>query len=217
MTTVSPCSAGRFALFPWGPALGISALVDEAPSDSVSAAGGGGELASLLPAIARGDRAAFAELYRRTSAKLFGIARRVTGDEGAAEEVLQDVFVTVWNKAGQFEVGRASPISWLAVLTRNRAIDRKRRSVLPTAPIEAADAVPADAPLADALFEQAEEAGRLHDCLDALDARARGYIRAAFIDGATYPELASRDDVPLGTMKSWIRRGLQSLRGCLES
>lgn len=177
---------------------------------------GSSDLASLLPAIALGDRQAFSILYQRTSAKMFGIARRVIGDDGVAEEVLQDVFVTVWNKAGQFEPKRASPITWMAVMTRNRAIDRKRRAILPTASIEAANDFAADIPLADAVIEQRQDAHQLADCLEGLDERANRYIRAAFLDGSTYNELATRDGVPLGTMKSWIRRGLLSLRECLE-
>lgn len=201
--------------FPCGLTTGIRAPMEDRPS-TIGAAGGS-ELSPLLPAIAAGDRGALATLYRRTSAKMYGIALRILGDEAEAEEVLQDVFVTVWNKAALFEASRASPITWLAVMTRNRAIDRKRRASLPTAPIEAAADVPADAPLASELAERRQEAGRLTHCLEELDERARRLIRDAFLDGATYPELALREDVPLGTMKSWIRRGLQRLRGCLES
>ena len=115
-----------------------------------------------------------------------------------------------------FEVGRASPITWLAVMTRNRAIDRKRRAVLPTEPIDAAAEFADDRPLASEIAEQQEESNRLHHCLDELDERARSLIRDAFLGGASYPDLAAREAVPLGTMKSWIRRGLQRLKGCLE-
>lgn len=215
MTSIAPCRVNG-SLFPWHTSLGNSALVDKMPFGTVGAAGSS-ELAPLLPAIARGDRSAFAALYQRTSRKLYGIALRVLGDEFGAEEVVQDVYVTVWNKAAMFDAGRASPITWLAVMTRNRAIDRKRRAVLPTTSLDHASDIAAEQPLADALVEQGQEAGRLHHCLGELDERARGYIRDAFLDGASYPELASRDGVPLGTMKTWIRRGLQALRGCLES
>jgi len=211
-TTIDPVSFAPD--FPCAKALGISATMEQ----TASAGGGanGSDLALLLPSIAAGDRAALATLYRRTSAKLYGVALRILADEGAAEEVLQDVFVTVWNKAALFEVGRASPITWLAVMTRNRAIDRKRRLTLPTVPIELAAGVMSDAPLASEIAEQREESGRLRHCLDELDERARGFIREAFLGGLTYPELAERETVPLATMKSWIRRGLQRLKGCLE-
>jgi len=200
--------------FPCAVALGISEAMEKTASSGASA--DGGDLALLLPSIAAGDRSALATLYRRTSAKLYGVAVRILADEGAAEEVLQDVFVTVWNKAAAFEVGRASPITWLAVLTRNRAIDRKRRLAIPTVPINLAAEVAGDAPLASEIAEQREEAGRLHHCLEELDERARSLIRDAFLGGLSYPELAQRETVPLGTMKSWIRRGLQKLKGCLE-
>ena len=202
--------------FPCASLGSIKATMQDSPS-SAGTSTGTSILAPLLPAIASGNRDALATLYQRTSAKLYGIALHVLGDEGAAEEVLQDVFVTVWNKAAMFDAGRASPISWLAVMTRNRAIDRKRRAVLPTVPIEAAAGIPADAALASEVAERRQEAGRLARCLEELDERARGLIRDAFVDGSTYPQLAEREGVPLGTMKSWIRRGLQRLKGCLES
>jgi RNA polymerase sigma factor (sigma-70 family) len=175
------------------------------------------ELASVLEAVARGDRQAFARLYERTSGKLYGICIRLLGNESEAQDVLQDVYVTVWQKAGRFDRGRASPITWLAVLTRNKGIDRLRRRSTTTEPIEAAAEIEDDRPLPFELAQQKQDAGRLSDCLEELDERPRAMIRAAFLDGATYPELAEREGVPLGTMKSWIRRAMQRLRGCLET
>jgi RNA polymerase sigma-70 factor (ECF subfamily) len=178
---------------------------------------GGDELATILEAVARGDRQAFARLYERTSAKLYGICLRLLGNEAEAEDVLQDVYVTVWQKAERFDRGRASPITWLAVLARNKGIDRLRRRATRSEPIEAAAEVEDESPLPFELVRQKQEAGRLSDCLEELDERPRAMIRAAFLDGATYPELAEREGVPLGTMKSWIRRAMQRLRGCLET
>ena len=175
------------------------------------------ELATVLEAVARGDRHAFARLYERTSAKLYGICLRLLGSEAEAEDVLQDVYVTVWQKAEQFDRGRASPITWLSVLARNKGIDRLRRRSAQSEPIDAAEEVEDESPLPFELVEQKQEAGRLSDCLDQLEERPRAMIRAAFLDGATYPELAEREGVPLGTMKSWIRRAMQRLRGCLET
>jgi RNA polymerase sigma-70 factor (ECF subfamily) len=175
-----------------------------------------GQLAQLLEAVSRGDRSAFAALYRRTSAKLYGICLRLLGSEAEAQDVLQEVYVTVWQKAGQFDSARASPITWLAVLTRNKAIDRLRRRPIASEGIEAAAEIEDDSPSAFDLVGGAEDAARLGHCLGELEERARTMIRAAFLDGATYPELAEREGVPLGTMKSWIRRGLQRLRGCLD-
>lgn len=175
------------------------------------------ELAGMLEAVAQGDRSAFARLYDRTSSKLYGIGLRLLGSESEAEELLQDVYVTVWQKADRFDAAKASPITWLAVLARNKGIDRLRKRSTKSEPIEAAVHVEDDSPLPFELVNRAQEAGRLWDCLDELDERPRAMIRAAFLDGATYPELAEREGVPLGTMKSWIRRAMQRLRGCLES
>jgi RNA polymerase sigma-70 factor (ECF subfamily) len=174
------------------------------------------ELLDLLSAVSRGDRAAFAELYRRTSAKLYGISLRLLGSEAEAQDVLQEVYVLVWQKAGRFDPNKASAITWLAVLTRNKAIDRLRSPRIGREGIEAAADVEDDSPSAFDIIGEQDDSARLGRCLDELDERARGAIRAAFLDGHTYPQLAEREGVPLGTMKSWIRRGLARLRGCLE-
>ncbi|MEO7564422.1 MAG: sigma-70 family RNA polymerase sigma factor [Sphingomicrobium sp.] len=175
-----------------------------------------GELAAIVRSVAGGDRTAMATLYQRTSAKLFGICVRLLGSEAEAEEVLQDVYITVWGKAASFDSAKASPITWLSVLARNRSIDRLRRRRVKFEDLDAANDIADPDPSAFELAAQAEDRGRLSDCLDELDERPRQMIRSAFIDGATYSELAKIESVPLGTMKSWIRRGLQNLRGCLE-
>jgi RNA polymerase sigma-70 factor, ECF subfamily len=174
------------------------------------------ELASLLAAISRGDRQAFSKLYECTSAKLYGICLRLMGNEAEAQEVLQEAYVTVWRKADRFEPAKASPVTWLAVLARNTAVDRLRRRHDMFEDLDAAANVEANDPSAFNILADAQDAIRLHYCLEALDERAGAMIRSAFIDGASYPQLAAREGVPLGTMKSWIRRGLQRLRGCLE-
>lgn len=176
----------------------------------------GRELSLLLKAIAGGDRAALSTLYERTNAKLYGICSHLLGNEAEAEEVLQDVYLIVWQKAERFDENKASPITWLAVLTRNRAIDRLRRRRLKTAALDDAGEVADDSDTAFELLEQDEQSARLAGCIEELDERPRAMIRAAFLDGATYPQLAEREAVPLGTMKSWIRRALLRLRGCLE-
>lgn len=173
-------------------------------------------LADLLAQVAGGDRAALSSLYDRTSAKLYGICLRLLQREAEAQDVLQDVYLTVWQKARMFDASKASAITWLAVLARNRAIDRLRRRSLGTVDIGAAADVPDESPSALEIAERSQESKRLAECMDELDDRAREVIRAAFLDGATYTELATRRAVPLGTMKSWIRRGLLRLRGCLE-
>lgn len=174
------------------------------------------ELNPLLRLVATGDRQALGDLYGRTSAKLYGICVRLLGSQTEAEEVLQEVYVTVWKNAARFDPLKASPITWLAILARNKAIDRLRLRQVLTGPIEDASEVADDRPSALDVLETAQERERLNGCLDELESQQRSMIRAAFLDGASYPELAEREGVPLGTMKSWIRRGLLRLRGCLQ-
>jgi len=174
------------------------------------------ELVELLQSLAAGNRQALRPLYDRTSAKLFGICVRLLGDREEAEDVLQTVYLTVWRKAGTFDPARASAITWLAVLTRNRAIDRLRGTRLAAEDIDAAADICDEQPSSLELLEAEEDRVRLKHCLDELDERPRTMIRAAFFDGKTYPQLAEREGVPLPTMKSWIRRGLLRLRGCME-
>uniref|UniRef100_UPI0035C9BF98 sigma-70 family RNA polymerase sigma factor n=1 Tax=uncultured Sphingomonas sp. TaxID=158754 RepID=UPI0035C9BF98 len=163
------------------------------------------------------DRAAFRDLYTLTSAKLFGICYRICGERQAAEDVLHDVYLTIWKRAGAYEPARASPITWLATIARNRAIDWQRaQSVRRSSPLEDAPPILDAAPLASDVMLEEESAHHLHTCLESLEVRQRTAIRTAFFDGVTYAELAEREAVPLGTMKSWVRRGLAKLKACLE-
>ena len=175
-------------------------------------------LAAALARVAAGDRAALRIVYQDTSAKLFGVCLRILNDRGEAEDVLQDVYVAVWRKAASFDPARASPITWLVAIARNRAIDRLRASAISrrAEPIESAEDVRDDAPAALDLVVSAEQQARLRICLDELEERQSTAIRSAFLDGVTYEQLAQRMSVPLGTMKSWVRRGLMKLRACLE-
>jgi RNA polymerase sigma-70 factor (ECF subfamily) len=175
-----------------------------------------GELVALMDACAAGDRQAFATLYERTSAKLYGICLRVVGNEPEAQDVLQETYIRIWQKAERFDSTKASPITWLAVLARNKAIDRLRKRTAPTQELESAFAVQDDAPSPFEIIEREQGHARLAECLGTLEEGPRTAIRSAFLDGITYPELARRQGVPIGTMKSWIRRGLQRLRGCLD-
>ena len=176
------------------------------------------ELAAALVRIAGGDRGALRLVYQETSAKLFGVCLRILKDRSESEDVLQDVYVTVWRKAASFDPSRASPITWMVAIARNRSIDRLRSRAAGgrLEPIEAADAVSDPAPAALERVESAQQQQRLARCLEELEARHATAIRAAFLDGATYEQLAARMNVPLGTMKSWIRRALLKLRACLE-
>ncbi|MEP7185134.1 MAG: sigma-70 family RNA polymerase sigma factor [Rhodanobacter sp.] len=175
------------------------------------------ELNKLLQQTGANDQKAFAELYRRTSSKLFGVCLRMLRDRSEAEEVLQETYTTVWRRASSFDATKASAITWLVTLSRNKAIDRLRqhREELlddPARMDETADERPT--PIDDA--ETSQENQRLQGCLDELEPQQQSSVREAFFTGATYNELATRCQVPLGTMKSWIRRSLLQLRTCLD-
>lgn len=174
---------------------------------------------AALVRIPGGDRAALQTVYRLTSAKLFGVALRILGERSEAEDVLQEVYLTVWRKAGDFDPGRASPMTWLIAIARNRAIDRLRatRTSRHMDPIDAAAEVADTAPIADKALERSDDDARLHGCLDALAGHEQAALRGAFFDGNTYEELSVRMSVPLGTMKSWVRRAMIKLKSCLES
>ena len=197
-------------------------MIDSTPRASVNSAAGTPEAARLrlvetLVRTGEEDRAAFRDLYSLTSAKLFGICYRICGERQAAEDVLHDVYLTIWKRAGAYEPARASPITWLATIARNRAIDWQRaQTVRRASPIEDAPPILDTAPLASDVLLEAESTHQLHACLDSLEERQRAAIRTAFFDGVTYAELAEREAVPLGTRKSWVRRGLARLKACLE-
>jgi RNA polymerase sigma-70 factor (ECF subfamily) len=174
-------------------------------------------LSRALGRVAEGSQAALADVYGKSSAKLFGICLRILGDRSEAEDALQDIYVNVWRKAGSFDPARASPITWLAALARNRSIDRLRaRGTREMAPVEDAADVADGSDDALTRLMAAEEGGRIASCLDELETRQNRAIRSAFYEGRSYPELADQWAVPLGTMKSWIRRGLLRLKDCLE-
>jgi RNA polymerase sigma-70 factor (ECF subfamily) len=176
------------------------------------------KLARALVRVAEKDEAALEEVYVGTNAKLFGICLRILRDREEAEDALQEVYVKVWRSAASFDPVRASPITWLATLARNRAIDNLRSSARSrgTEPIEAGLETPDPQKDAFSAASEGQDRVRLAHCIGELDQHQSSAIRSAFMDGATYSELAERSAIPLGTVKSWIRRGLLRLRECLE-
>lgn len=183
----------------------------------LDAAAASHRLDELLDRVAGGDRQAFESVYQLASGRLFAICLHVLRDRGDAEEVLQEVFTAVWNKAAQFDRAKAAAMTWLSMLARNRAIDRLRAAP-PRAldDLSVAEELPDVAPQPAQVAEQASDHERLQHCLDTLEPRRRSLIRLAFMEGASYEELARRIGSPLGSVKSWIRRGLGQLRVCLE-
>lgn len=176
------------------------------------------ELNQLLSQTGAGDRGAFAELYRCTSPRLLSVCVRMLADRREAEEVLQEAYVAVWRRAKTFDPTRAGALTWLVALARNKAIDRLRQNQ-GTQGVSAAglEDLVDEEPTPAARAERGEEYRRLEQCMNELEAQQRGSIQAAFFSGLTYNALAERAKVPLGTMKSWIRRGLLQLRACLEA
>ena len=174
------------------------------------------DITKLIVRTSMRDRTAFDLLYRLTSAKLFGVCLRVLNDRSEAEEALQEVYVKVWTKADRFAVSELSPISWLVAVARNHAIDRLRARRKTTADIDAALDIADPAPGPEALAMAGEDSARVHRCLDELDEDRASAVRGAYLKGESYAELAERHDVPLNTMRTWLRRSLIKLRECLE-
>jgi RNA polymerase sigma-70 factor (ECF subfamily) len=186
------------------------------------------DLAALLGRVGLGDRAAFAVLYRTTSAHLFGVILRINGNRGQAEDVLQETFVNVWRSAGAFDAARAQPMTWLTSIARNGAIDSLRRAKARVATVSshvgsADDGDEADlaeqAPSADAgpleLLQQAAEKRDVQRCVGRLSAEQQQCIALAYYQGLSHSEVAEHLAQPLGTVKSWLRRALQTLKDCL--
>ena len=171
-------------------------------------------LAEALKRVAGGDRAAFEEVYRRTAAKLFGVCLQILPIRAEAEDVLQDVYCAVWRNAALFDRQRGSAMTWLMTIARNRSVDQVRRSKWGMlAPIESADRVADPQPMACDMISADEEHRRMRQCLDLLDERDATAIRMAFFEGSTYADLAAAMGIPVGTMKSRMRRALLQIRG----
>lgn len=175
-------------------------------------------LKALMTRLKRGDRSVFPAIYEATRVKLFGICLRILRDRSEAEDALQDTYANLLRSAGRYDPERASPISWLATLARNRAVDRARKGGVRSnaAPVDEAAQLPDDIPLAEDQLIDAERDERIHDCIETLSESQGAPIREAFFGGRTYDEIAQEAGVPPGTMRSRIRRGLQRLRDCLE-
>jgi len=174
------------------------------------------DLTDLLGQVAQGDRAALRAIYTRQSTRLFGIAMAIMRDRSAAADVLQDSFLKVWRRAGQFDPERGDGAVWLSSIVRHSALDavRARGREIPTD-----DPGLGDSMVEPEAFEQlaaSDEARRLHACLERLPKANREGIVMAFVHGLSHPEIAIKLDQPLGTVKSWIRRGLLTLRECLS-
>jgi RNA polymerase sigma-70 factor (ECF subfamily) len=174
------------------------------------------DIERMIARMAMGDRAALSALYAATSSKLFGIALRVLDDRAEAEDALQEIFVKVWHNADRYQVNGLSPMTWLITVARNHAIDRLRaRRSAQTSPMDevaefvAEGETPEEAAVASSVRRQ------IGDCLRALPADRADAVRRCYLGGASYQDLAALYDVPLNTIRTWLRRSLLKLRECM--
>jgi RNA polymerase sigma-70 factor (ECF subfamily) len=187
------------------------------------------DLARLLAFAGLGDRAAFATLYDRTSAHLFAVILRIHRDRAQAEDILQEVYVNVWRSAHSFDAAQSQPLTWLTSIARNRAIDSLRRAQtqpqIQPAPTSGGtdvedtdvyDTVVDDRAGPLELLSRATDARALSHCMQSLSAQQRQSVALAFYDGLSHAEVAEQLQQPLGTVKSWVRRALISLKSCLD-
>ena len=174
------------------------------------------ELVWLLAAVARGDKAAFERLYGATRAKLYGVLLRILGRPELADDVMQETYLKVWQMAGKFDPTVASPITWMVAMARNRAIDivRKRGEISIEDEPEAQN-VPAETPAPLARREMTEELRRLLACLGKLDPEKQRIVLLAYYSGWSREQLSHKLDIPVNTIKTWLRRSLLEIRECM--
>ena len=180
------------------------------------------QLIALIDRVALADESALKELYEMTSSKLYGVAVRVVSNKSWAEDVLQEAYINIWRIAGDYKASLSPPMAWMCLIVRSRGLDflRRRRSDRADAvqelddvlsdTLEGDSANPMDTALAG------EQAWALHQCLSQLDNKQREVVSLAYLRDLSHGELAEQLKLPLGTVKTWIRRGLEQLRGCMS-
>ena len=178
-------------------------------------------LAELLARTALSDQAAYAELYRLTASHLYAVALRILREPAAAEDMLQEAYISVWHHAGSYSPAKAKPQTWLTSIVRNRCLDQLRRREPDTVTMtrdedEAEMEFQAPGPTVVELLLAGAEANSVRECVDRLDGSQKQAIALAFYQGLSHTELADHLRQPLGTIKSWVRRGLERLKKCLE-
>jgi RNA polymerase sigma-70 factor, ECF subfamily len=176
-------------------------------------------LMELLARTALADHRAFADLYRLASPHLYAVALRILRESAAAEEVLQESFVNVWHHAGSYVAAKSQPLTWLTSIVRNRCLDQLRRREVDTVTMddeEHAMTIADESPTPLELLLSGADAHAVRGCVEQLDAGQKQVIALAFYHGLSHSELARHLAQPLGTVKSWVRRGLERLRACLD-
>ncbi len=174
------------------------------------------EIEGLIARVSLRDRAAFRQLYDRTSAKLFGICLRILNNRNDAEDTLQEVYVKIWNKADRFAQGRASGITWLCAIARNQAIDRYRARKPFSEDITEREDIPDNIPSPEASAVTNDNNRQLNNCLQELDEKHAAAVKRTYLSGWSYQDTADELGIPLNTAKTWIRRSLLALRECLN-
>lgn len=174
------------------------------------------DLSDLMDRVALRDRRAFAELYRRTGAKLFGVCLRILNNRTDAEETLQEAYVKIWRSAASFDRDKGSPIAWMVTVARYQAIDVARARQPEADDIDETFDIADPQPDPEREAIASGERRRIDDCLGELEVDRASAVQAAYLEGASYQELATRFEVPLNTMRTWLRRALLRLRECLE-
>ena len=180
------------------------------------------ELIALLDRVAAQDPAALKALYDGCASKLFGLALRVVGQREWAEDVLQESFLSIWRSAGDYRASLSPPMAWLAMIVRSRALDLLRRRKAERSHVtqdideEMSDTLAGDSACPLDTAQSSQQARALHDCLVQLENRQREVVSLAYIRDLSHTELAEQLKLPLGTVKTWIRRGLDQLRTCMS-
>ena len=178
---------------------------------------------ALLDRVGQREEAALRLLYDRTSSKLFGLALRVVRQREWAEDVLQEAFLTIWRAAGDYRSSLSPPMAWLGLIVRSRALDLLRRRTADRAQLTQefdevmADTFESNTPDPMDMADASEQAWALHQCLSQLDHQQREVVSLAYMRDLSHSELAEQLKLPLGTVKTWIRRGVEKLRACMAS
>lgn len=179
------------------------------------------QLIALIERIAAKDEAALRDLYDLTASKLYGLALRVVSSRDHAEDVLQEAFLNIWRIAGDYRASLSPPMAWMGVIVRSRALDFLRRRASERADITLelddvlSDSLAGDSANPMDTAQASELACALHECLRKLEPKQREVVSLAYLRDLSHGELASQLKLPLGTVKTWIRRGLGQLRICM--
>ena len=178
-------------------------------------------LIALLERIARQDDAALKVLYRQCAPKLYGLALRVVTHRDWAEDVLQEAFLSIWRSAPDYRASLSPPMAWMGLIVRSRGLDMLRRRTADRSHVTQelddtlADTLASDNPTPMDTAQASEQAWALHQCLGRLDNKQREVVSLAYVRDLSHGELAQQLSLPLGTVKTWIRRGLDQLRSCM--